>query len=113
MNTHQRPLVLCPNMSLNASNISTFRRSLHEAIHTERNENILLDLRQVDLIDSAAVVTLIQSTKLANANGKRLGLCGLNSQVKMVLELTQMDRFVRIFANEAEFMGETMQLMAA
>lgn len=113
MNTNRRLVTLYPVNSLNAANVEDLRRSLNEAIQSQMNHDILLDLGQVDLVDSAAVVTLVQATKSANLQGKRLGLCNLNSQVRMVLELTQMDRFLRVFTNEAEFVGTAAKLMAA
>lgn len=113
MNTNRRLVTLYPVDSLNAANVDGLRRSLNEAIQSQMNHDILLDLGQVDLVDSAAVVTLVQATKSANLHGKRLGLCNVNFQVRMVLELTQMDRFLRVFANEAEFVGAVAELMAA
>lgn len=113
MDINQQAVILRPNYTLATPNLETFWRSLHRAINDELSQEILVDLQQVEFIDSAAAVVLSQGTKLAEAHGKRLGCCGINSQVRMVLELTQMEQFVRIFENEAAFFTQTSQLFAA
>ncbi len=113
MDMNQQAVILRPNSALVAPNLDGFWRSLHRAINDELSQEILVDLQQVEFIDSAAAVVLSQGTKLAEAHGKRLGCCGINSQVRMVLELTQMEQFVRIFENEAAFFTQTSQLFAA
>ena len=65
-----------------------------------------------ELIDSSAVVTLVKATRSAQSEGKGLGLCHVNSQVRMILELTQMDRFVQMYKSETEF-RQQHQMMAA
>ncbi|ACB00431.1 anti-sigma factor antagonist [Picosynechococcus sp. PCC 7002] len=113
MDKNQQPVILRPNCALTTSNLDVFWRSLHGAINDEFSREILVDLQQVEFIDSAAAVVLSQGTKLAESHGKRLGCCGINSQVRMVLELTQMEQFVRIFKDEAAFLTQTSQLLAA
>ena len=104
--------VLSPKNSLNASNVSFFTKSLVEAIKTEQVDEILIDLKDVELIDSSAVVTLVKATRSAQSEGKGLGLCHVNSQVRMILELTQLDRFVQMYKSETEF-RQQHQMMAA
>lgn len=98
---------------LNASNVTELRRLLCDAINNNQVSEILVNLEHVELIDSAAMVVLVQATRLADSKGKYLGLCGANSQIRMVLELTQLERFVNLFADESDFSARGYQLMAA
>ncbi|MEB3226305.1 MAG: STAS domain-containing protein [Synechococcus sp.] len=113
MDKQRQTVILRPNHALTANNLKDFWRSLHGAIHHEIQADILVDLEQVEFIDSTAAAILSQGTKLAESYGKCLGCCGVNSQVRMVLELTQMEQFVRIFDSETEFFAQVTQLLAA
>ncbi|MBV5261810.1 STAS domain-containing protein [Synechococcus moorigangaii CMS01] len=113
MDKNQQTIILRPNYALTATNLKDFWRSLQTAIHHEFQQEILIDLQQVEFIDSAAAAVLSQGTTLAESYGKRLGCCGVNSQVRMVLELTQMEQFVHIFEGEAEFFNQATRSLAA
>ncbi|WP_024545339.1 STAS domain-containing protein [Picosynechococcus sp. NKBG15041c] len=113
MEMSRRTVVLRPSHALTAENFEDFWRSLHGAIHDGETTEILVDLHQVEFIDSAVAVVLGQGAKLAEAHGKRLGCFGGNYQVRMVLEVTGMEQFVTIFGDESEFFGDIAPLMAA
>ncbi|MGB2924775.1 MAG: STAS domain-containing protein [Limnothrix sp.] len=113
MTFNQQFSTLYPQHSLNAGNVSELRQSLAAAINNSQAPEILVNLENVELIDSAAMVALAQATRLAQNKGKYLGLCCANSQISMVLELTQLERFVNVFTTESEFFGRNYQLMAA
>ena len=88
--------------------------NIFDCCQCHRNLNkILINLESVELVDSAAVVVLVKASRLAKSKGKELGLCSVNTQVRMVLELTQLDRFVEMYDSEADFFGHRYELMAA
>jgi len=60
-------------------------------------EVLLLDLSKVKFIDSAGLGGLVKVLKLTEAKGKRLMLCGVQSQVMMLLKLTRMESLFEIF----------------
>ncbi|MFZ9738738.1 MAG: STAS domain-containing protein [Prochlorotrichaceae cyanobacterium] len=60
-------------------------------------EVLLLDLSNVKFIDSAGLSTLVKVLKATEASGKRLMVCGVKSQVAMLLKLTRMDSLFEIF----------------
>lgn len=59
-------------------------------------EVLLLDLSNVKFIDSAGLGALVKVLKTTEGNGKRLILCGLKSQVAMLLQLTRMNNLFEI-----------------
>ncbi|OKH17849.1 STAS domain-containing protein [[Limnothrix rosea] IAM M-220] len=113
MTSYQNLQTICPETSLTAANAAEFSQLLTQTIRESEVNKILINLKKVELVDSAAVVALVKATRLAKSQGKDLGLVSVNSQVRMVLELTQLDRFVQIYRDEADFLGYRYELMAA
>jgi anti-sigma B factor antagonist len=64
--------------------------------------NIVIDLSQVDFIDSTALATLIQGSKQARTNQGNICLSGLRPSVRMVLELTRLDQVFEIYNKKEE-----------
>lgn len=64
---------------------------------------ILLDLEKVTFMDSSGLGKLVITLKSVKAAGKKLFICSVNEQVRMLFELTSMNRIFEVFANQAEF----------
>ncbi|WP_228054482.1 STAS domain-containing protein [Gloeocapsopsis crepidinum] len=56
----------------------------------------VVDLAQVDFMDSSGLVALITGLKAARGNNCRLVLCHLPEPIKLILELTQLDSVFEI-----------------
>ena len=68
--------------------------------------NILIDCAKIKFIDSSglgALVTIMKSTK--QVNGK-FAICSINDQVKILLELTNMNKVLNIVHNQDSFLEE-------
>ncbi|MHC5719695.1 MAG: STAS domain-containing protein [Nostoc sp.] len=64
---------------------------------------LLLDLKEVKFIDSSGLGALVSAMQIVrNANGK-LFVCSISEQVRMLFELTKMDRIFQIFVDQDEF----------
>ena len=61
------------------------------------NKLLVIDLAQVDFMDSYGLVTLIKGLKAARKSSCRLVLCNLQASVRLIFELTQMDSVFEIF----------------
>ncbi|CEJ43360.1 STAS domain-containing protein [Umezakia ovalisporum] len=57
----------------------------------------VIDLSEVDFMDSSGLVPLINGLTLARKNGCRLVLCNVQPPVRLILELTQLDSVFEIF----------------
>lgn len=64
---------------------------------------VLLDLGNVTFMDSFGLIGLLSVLTRVRSAGDKLFLCSLNTQLKMVFELSQVERVFEIFANQDEF----------
>jgi anti-sigma B factor antagonist len=51
---------------------------------------LLLDFREVEYIDSSGLATLIEYLRGGQGTPRKLAICGLQSQVRMVFELVRL-----------------------
>ncbi|OUC15542.1 MAG: hypothetical protein B0A82_06255 [Alkalinema sp. CACIAM 70d] len=61
---------------------------------------ILIDCRDVELMDSSGLSALVMAFQKVRSVGGTLGLRAINDQVRMLLELTAMDGIFQIFPKE-------------
>lgn len=64
---------------------------------------ILVDFKNVTFMDSSGLGTLVGVLKIIRAADARLFLCSINEQIKMLFELTSMDKYFEIYPNRADF----------
>lgn len=63
---------------------------------------IIIDLAQVRFIDSSGLGALVSGFKNASSREGVLKLCGLQTQVKSMFELTRLHRVFEIFPNSED-----------
>ena len=95
--------IIRPCGSLNAANAAEFRNQLHTALLDEQNNALLIDMSDVESLDSAGLMTLVSTLNLAQANEKRLSLCSITVSIRIVFELTQLDFVFEIFESLSAF----------
>jgi anti-anti-sigma factor len=78
------------------------RREVSGVVATGANI-VLIDLQNVNFIDSSGLGALVSAMKTVRSAGGKLFICSVNDQVKLLFELTKMDRVFEIFANQDEF----------
>jgi anti-sigma B factor antagonist len=64
--------------------------------------NVVVDLSGVTFIDSTALAVLVSGMKRCRQRGGDLHLCGLQQPVRIIFELTKLDRAFEIFPSSAE-----------
>ena len=57
----------------------------------------VIDLAEVDFMDSSGLVPLVKALTTVKQSGCRLVLCNVKHPVKLILELTQLDSVFEIF----------------
>jgi anti-sigma B factor antagonist len=73
-----------------------------EQVSTRPPARVVVNLAQVTFIDSTALSSLVKGMKQCHQNGGNLVVCGLQSNVKVIFELTRLDRAFSIVATEEE-----------
>lgn len=68
-----------------------------KAIAPRRYKIWVIDLSDVEFIDSSGLFALVNGLNLANASGARLVLCSLRPSAQLIFEITQLDRAFDIF----------------
>lgn len=86
---------------MNSETGSELRHEITTALQ-HSPEDILIDCRHIDFMDSGGFGSLISSLKRVREHGRHLYLCSLNSQLRMVLELTGTDRAFTVFPSSKE-----------
>ena len=95
--------VICPQGSVNAANASALQNQLAIAVESTQNSALLIDMRDVESLDSAGLMVLVSTLSLAQTQNKRFSLCSISASIRIIFELTQLDRVFEIFENSAAF----------
>ena len=87
---------------LDGTKATNFRSQIDQSVR-EGAEIILVDFSDVTFMDSSGLGALVLALKTIRGAGLKMFLCSINEQIKMLLELTSMDRVFEIFQNQEEF----------
>jgi len=94
--------VLQPSGILDGTKAGQFRQEITKLV--ESNVNIvLIDFQDVTFMDSSGLGALVLALKTVRAAGGKLFICSVNEQIKMLFELTSMDRVFEIFPTREDF----------
>lgn len=94
--------IVQPSGILDGIRANQLRRDISDIV-ANGADIVLIDLKDVKFIDSSGLGALVSVMKTVRTNGGKLFVCSLNDQVKMVFELTKMDRVFEKFADQDEF----------
>jgi anti-sigma B factor antagonist len=87
-------IALPTEKSLDAGNVQAFRAAIVPQL--EQYDKVVLDLSNVEFIDSAGVGTLISCLRIVTERKGQLRLCGLNRAVRALFELMRMHRLFEV-----------------
>lgn len=104
--------VLEPTGILDSSKAEDFRKTVDAAV-SEGADILLLDLKDVTFIDSSGLGALVVILKQMRASQRKLYICSIGDQVRMLFELTSMDRVFEVFADREAFEAQICQTASA
>lgn len=94
--------VVQPSGILDGTKAGHFRQEISNLV--ESNVDIVLvDFQDVTFMDSSGLGALVLALKTVRAAGGKLFICSVNEQIKMLFELTSMDRVFEIFSSREDF----------
>lgn len=99
--SHDNLPVLQLKGRFDAHEVEAVRVWLLEQIVLEKT-NIIINLAGVNFIDSTALSTLVRGLKECREKKGDLHLCDLQQPVRVIFELTRLDKAFDIFATEDE-----------
>ncbi|MEH2329938.1 STAS domain-containing protein [Nostoc sp.] len=73
------------------------------SILTNGVEILLIDMKEVKFIDSSGLGALVSAMQMTRTANSKLFVCSISEQVRMLFELTKMDRIFQTFADQDEF----------
>jgi anti-sigma B factor antagonist len=93
--------VVEPIGRFDAHNAPAVAETLAEALNSQL-KNAVVNLGKVNFMDSTALATLVQGMKRCRQADGDLHLCCLQQPVRIIFELTRLDKAFRIFETEIE-----------
>lgn len=91
-------VVLRLDGKLNMVSAPHLREEIHSCV-TAGNVRVAIDLSGVDFMDSSGLGTLINGLKATRQAGGDLRIASPTEQVRMVLELTNIDRVLKAYGD--------------
>lgn len=88
--------------NLNATTSQEFRQKITEIIEIGV-KIVLVDCQDVTFMDSSGLGALVLAFKTLRASDIKLVLCSINEQVRILFELTSMDKVFEIFPSQDAF----------
>jgi anti-sigma B factor antagonist len=94
-------LIYFMEKEISISNLEQMKMAFEDAVN--RNEKkLLVDLSAVSFIDSAGLNMLMEAHKSLKKINGRLRLCGMNSKIKNVIEITNLHILFEIFDTQEQ-----------
>lgn len=94
--------VVQPEGLLDGVKASQVRREIGECLEAGA-KIVLLDLKDVTFIDSSGLGALVSALKTVRAADAKMFVCSISDQVKILFELTSMNRVFKVFSDREEF----------
>jgi anti-anti-sigma factor len=91
-----------PSGILDGTKASEFRQEIIDGV-SNGAETILIDFKDVTFMDSSGLGALVLALKTVRAAGTKMYICSINEQIKMLFELTSMDRVFEILPDREAF----------
>ncbi|MGB3693286.1 MAG: STAS domain-containing protein [Spirulinaceae cyanobacterium] len=85
------------------SNAAEFGGQLTKLVASQKDSVLLIDMKKVDSLDNTTLMALVAAFRLAQNLGRRLIFCSVAPSVKIILELSQLDRILEIFDSHDAF----------
>ncbi|MGB3655041.1 MAG: STAS domain-containing protein [Rivularia sp. (in: cyanobacteria)] len=93
--------VIQPNGVLDATKSQKFREDVIKLLES-KPKIVLVDLKDITFMDSSGLGALVLAFKTLRAADTKLVICSMNEQVKILFELTGMDKVFEVFSNQDE-----------
>jgi anti-anti-sigma factor len=107
--TQEKPVILFKpqgRMDLEAAQELSSRMA---KVNIQPDQLWVIDLADVDFMDSSGLVPLVQALKTVHETGCRLVLCNVQAPVRLILELTHLDSVFEIVENYEDISSDSQE----
>jgi anti-anti-sigma factor len=94
--TVPKTTVIRPSGHFNAANAADFQQYLTTAVAKAEHDCIVVDLEQVESMDSAGLMALVHGLRVAQSLEKSFSICSVSPSIRIIFELTQLDSVFEI-----------------
>lgn len=94
--------VIEPSGILDGNKGNQLRRDISDVVE-KGTDIVLVDLQNVSFMDSSGLGAIVSACKTVRSSGSKFYICSINDQVRMLFQLTKMERVLTPFANREEF----------
>lgn len=77
---------------LDASNATELAARLTNAVESEETSTVVVNMEKAESLDSAGLMALVSALRLAQQIGRQFVLCSVSPAIRIIFELTQLDR---------------------
>ncbi|MGK7941015.1 MAG: STAS domain-containing protein [Crocosphaera sp.] len=110
---HLGVAVFEPSGYITAANVDDFQEKLTNFVNNNLHRGFLVDMHQVEFIDSAGLMAIVSAFRLAQRLNKKLSVCCLSPSVRIIFELTQLDRALEIYESRQAYEASIETTVAA
>ena len=94
--------IVQPSGILDGISVNQLRREISDLVE-KGADIVLVDFQDVTFMNSSGLGALVSTLKVVRSAGSELFVCSLSDQLKMIFQLTKMNRVFKTFANQDEF----------
>jgi anti-sigma B factor antagonist len=91
-----------PSGILDGTKAGQFRQEISDQVESG-TDVVLIDFKDVTFMDSSGLGSLVLALKTVRAAGCNLVVCSINEQIRILFELTSMDRVFEIYPSREAF----------
>ncbi|HIK29045.1 MAG: STAS domain-containing protein [Oscillatoriaceae bacterium SKW80] len=90
--------VVQPSGILDRNKAFQFDQEINEII-ASKADVVLIDFQNIEFMDSSGLGVLVNAIKTVKSARRKIVVCSLNNQVRMLFELAGVDRLLEIYTN--------------
>lgn len=100
--------ILTPNGRMDIESSPVVQLAIMDAWN-KGAKSIIIDLSEVDFMDSSGLSALVSGMKTLRKTGGRLCICNANAQIRTAMRLTMLDRVFPIFDTLEEALAQALK----
>lgn len=104
--------ILKPRGIIDHTNQSQFEEELLRLIENSEEKEIIVDFSEVELVNSSGLIALVKAYQEAKKRGKSLYLTNVCPSVRMIFEISRLDKVLGIKEENYEKVVDDVSLVA-